>query len=257
MDGYNEKHPVHADYLGNGEFDSTGLAFEDYTRMSTVRRKLNTNRRYSAPPWAFNDDKVAKIIVSFIESRAAMGKLRKWKRDGSNTERLARAQEELNRRQPDLVSTLDKLTARYMAAMQVMDDEDLAPIGRKVEEVDTQLFTLDKVPQLLAGVVYFYWRMGLDSVETGRQIGLKPPHVRQMLHKLWHIAAALGYDVPKPVSEKYAARRAENALTLEQCDLIVALRKQGRFTVDIVKELGLDKSTGCEIVTRVFKERAA
>ena len=55
---------------------------------------------------------------------------------------------------------------------------------------------------MLAGVAYHYWRGGLNSVETGQQLGIKPPHVRQLLWRLSTTAGRLGYGPRKTIQQK-------------------------------------------------------
>jgi hypothetical protein len=262
-------YPVHADFIA-GEVVSTRLGFDDYSRMQTAEHKLNAGRRYATPPWSHNDMQIAEVIARFMEVRAMIGHPRRL--SGTSAERLAQAQQLLIKQRPELMARVDKLCREYMAAK----DTDVSRanfVSQKVEEADTQLRILESVPLVLAGCIHFYWRCGYDSVETARQLRLKPPHVRRLLHRLCLIADKLGYKTyelaPPRCSQKEkrqflsqeehtrkrrfvthaAERKLEAAGRLAQ---VIDMRKAGLFTTQIAEALGLDKATGCEVVRNLL-----
>lgn len=59
----------------------------------------------------------------------------------------------------------------------------------EIEGIDTYLrYTENGGADVVAAVVYLYYRTGLDSVGVGAELGLKPPHVRQTLWRLHQTA---------------------------------------------------------------------
>lgn len=65
--------------------------------------------------------------------------------------------------------------------------------GRKQEDYEVEIEGLDTFLRyterdggagVIAAVVYLYYRAGMDSVGVGEELGLKPPHVRQILWRL-------------------------------------------------------------------------
>lgn len=264
-----QRHPIHAEFMAGGEVKSTGVAFEDYSRMSTQFHKLNYGRRYHAPAWALNDDDIRAVITRYMESRADF----RYAQAGTDKERMERAQQKLKQKRPELVARLDRLCAQFVAAKHdglAIRAEELA---QKVEETDTQLVVLEDIHKRVAGIIYFYWRCGYNSVETGAELGLKPPHVRGILARLLVVAGKLHYAPPEVMSRPHAnnkwretqphfdfarGSRAEQQRRMErevvaagQVARVIEMRKAGKFTVDIARELGLG-ANGCAVVTRLL-----
>jgi hypothetical protein len=57
----------------------------------------------------------------------------------------------------------------------------------QIEALDTQLVTVNRMVEIVAGVVYYY-SLGCNSVQVARALAIKPPAVRQLLwrlHRTW------------------------------------------------------------------------
>lgn len=197
---------VHVDFIAGGEVTSTGIAFDDYARMSTQVRKLNAYRRGPAPAWAFNDSKLRAVIVNCIEARS-VNSIQKIDRTGTDVQRLARAQARLAGKRANLEARIDRLCRQYVAAKN-SGEQAAKELAQKVEEVDTQLRLIDNPAKYYAGVAYHYWRSGLNSVETGQQLGIKPPHVRALLWRMGKAAGQLGYDKLKTIQHRPGTKAA-------------------------------------------------
>jgi hypothetical protein len=207
-----QQSPVSAEFDGH-DFQSNGISFQDYGSMHMERHKLNPGRRITAPDWIFNDTKLRAVIVGCVEARAYGGHLETFKPTGTDAERLARAQKVLAAWRPNLEARIDKLCRAFLDAKWSGRAADEKELAQKVEEVDTQLRLIDSPAKYYAGCCYYYWRSGLNSVETGQQLGIKPPHVRCILWRMGKIAGVLGYGAPKnnPAKHRYArARTAES-----------------------------------------------
>lgn len=257
-----QRSPVNVGFIG-GEIVSTGIAFSDYDRMQTFTRKLAPGRRYDIPTWAVNDDQTCAVIARSMEGRAG---LRMRVREGTELERLTKAQRILREKEPQLVARLDRLCARFVAAKKE-GDEYARYLGIQIEGIDTQLRLLDRTAETLASVVYLYWRCGFNSVEIGEQLGIKASHVRATTYRLIEVGVELGYPAPTPITRRVehkvpadkqqraqqlkAARAAAQTLRETQRADIIRLRKKGKFTVDIARDLRLGKD-GSEIVNRVL-----
>lgn len=272
-----QRHPVNVEFCGAGEIKSSNIAFEDYARMSTQTHKLNKGRRYEAPAWALNDDSTRAVLTRYMESRANF----RYAQEGTDAERLERARLQLQKQRPELVARIDRLCAALVAAKRDGLHDAAAAISQKVEETDTQILVLEDIHKRVVGIIYLYWRVGYNSVEVGQQLGLKPPHVRGLLTRLLITAAQLGYAPPdlvtpkgevtcytrrarRTVEQQREARATQLRVAREQLrlvreeerDKIIALRKEGKFTVDIAKALGLGKD-GSIIVTRILIQAGA
>lgn len=203
-----KQHPVGAHRVVDG-WVSTGIAFEDYSRMSTQQHKASGERRLPTPQWSVNDKMLRELLVVFMEERAGFRKQQR----GDLHERLARAKVAIIGQRPRLMNIAAKLCAEYVHLKRVgarpdMGDEELnlslaqplafpnmartylelkrrRELEIEIEGIDTYLrYTANGGADVVAGIVYLYYRTGLDSVGVGTELGLKPPHVRQTLWRL-------------------------------------------------------------------------
>ena len=153
-------------------------------------------------------------------------------------ERLARAQAAVTNQRPRLFETMDKLCREYVTIKtkgldpNITDDEwnrsKLQPymvrddpaaemvfeprariddeenrkriLAVEIEGIDTYLRITEKGgADVVASIVYLYYRCEMDSVGVGSTLGLKPPHVRQTLwrlHETWNSKLAHKFAVP-------------------------------------------------------------
>jgi len=162
---------------------TTKISFEDYGRMSTHLHKPSGERRLPTPEWAANDLLLRNLLVVFIESRARVVPAPEL----SLLERLARAQRAiaLQRSQKDKVLT--RLCKRLVDLKnQGVPSEEIRALEIEIENLDTFLRTTRVAggADIVAAIVYLYYRALLDSVGVAAQLGIKPPHVRHTLWKL-------------------------------------------------------------------------
>jgi hypothetical protein len=174
------QHPVHANFIA-GEWQSTGIAFEDYSRCNTQNHKSSNERRLPTPDWAVNDAKLRELLVVHLERRAGIRK----KQPGTQAERLARATEKLKASALPMIAIIKSLNHEYVT-LKRRDPRHprLRKLEIQIENLDTQLRLITRPAEVLIGVVYYYYRARLDSVGTGLALGIKPPAVRQALLRL-------------------------------------------------------------------------
>lgn len=180
-------YPVSAEYEGNGEFSSPGIAFSDYSRMSTYSHKLERARRLETPEWALNENKLRALMINYIEDRAYQAAYAN--REGTEKERLARAVQKLSERNKLLTKTLGPLCKEYVTLKNATphSDEDLRRLRKleiAIEGTDSTIRTNAEITTRVAGVIYYYYRLGYSSVDTAAPLGMKPPAVRVMLGRL-------------------------------------------------------------------------
>jgi hypothetical protein len=163
-------------------FQSTGIDFADYGGMHTFRpSQLTAPRQTSIPEWACDDSKLRELVVAFMENRVGLEPA-----EGATLqERLARAQQELEARRPHLDALLTRLCKEYVEIKNVNPDKKyLRKLQIQIDNVDTQLLILEKTANVIVGTVYFYWRANMNSVNVAAQLGIRPPLVRKILHRL-------------------------------------------------------------------------
>jgi hypothetical protein len=194
------KHPVHAEYSADGEWQSTGISFSDYGRMSVHQHKLASCRRIETPSWAVNDSHLRELLVAFMEERAQF----RAPISGTLTERLATAQKKIIAATARLIATIDKLCARYVELKRTVPftpeiAKQATNLSRQIETLDTRLRfeSKDGGLALVCGVIYRYYRLGLDSVGVGKELFIKPPSVRQIIWRLSKTWERL-HPAPKP-----------------------------------------------------------
>lgn len=160
----------------------SGIAFEDFARMhSFTPRAPGSGRQKKTPEWAHNNTAFRGLLVYYVERRAG----RRKPQTGTHAERLARAKARLAARRPGMIATLENLCHEYVA---VKKEDPSSPRVKKLQEeienLDTVLRFNNASDAMVAGVVMHYYRLGSNSVETAAALGMKPPHVRVILHRL-------------------------------------------------------------------------
>lgn len=219
--------PVHARALADGEFETPGIAFEDYRNMHIQQRKPSWERRLPTPTWAVNDSQLRQVLAAFAAKRAYIAG---WQKKFNRTKTLAvigRAEKHIRTTLvPSLEEQLRKLCAEYMVLRKLPNPtvDDRARL-RKVEELienrDTQLIMAKRPTATAAAVVYLYYRCGLDSVGVAEHVHLKPPHIRVLCYHLNRCAEDL----------------AQNWDTRENLQRVADARNNGTSWEDIRRQL--------------------
>lgn len=191
--------PVSAQYAGSGEWRSNSLSFGDYNGCHTVSRKLFPSRRFVTPEWATNDKKLQQIIVEYLLRRATgdSKRLRARMPKGMKTvEQLRWAEQVLRERVPGLERIISELCAELVELKQRgVRHPYLQTIEALIQNHDTSIRINRNAGAVVAGVVYSYYREGLNSVAVAESLGISSPGVRQLLFRIWQVAKKLGYAV--------------------------------------------------------------
>jgi hypothetical protein len=211
------KQPVHAEYGADGEWKSTGIAFSDYARMSVQQHKLAPWRRLETPSWAVNDSQLRELLVAFMEERA----FNRAAQPGTFAERLANAQKKIIADCSELTKTIDRLCTRFVELKRTVPftpeiAKQATNLAQQIETLDTRLRfeSNDGGLAMICGVVYRYYRLGLDSVGVGKELGIKPPHCRQIVWRLSKTWEKLhpSSSTPQPTGRHLEARRKHIAI---------------------------------------------
>ena len=211
-----EQYPVSAEYTPTG-WESPGIAYEDYARMSTQQHKQSGERRLPTPQWAVNDEMLRTLLLHFMERRAYRGAVAHRKKPtGTPEERMQNAQTTIKAQRPEQIETIGRLCKLYISLPP--SDAQRFKLQIQIESLDTYLRYTEKDGGLasVASIVHLYYRAGLDSVGIGQEIGLKPPHVRQTLWRMFETAALLANDNPQFKKSKKEFERACEAFGITQ-----------------------------------------
>jgi hypothetical protein len=157
---------------------TTGISFEDYSRMETFSHKSRAERRNETPIWARNNALLISLLVRFMENRAQIAP-----GTGTDQERLERAARQRKRKLPELKRTLKKLCARYV---KLRRPKRKRVLGSEIEAIDSSIVLIKRGEAcVVLRCIYLYYRSELNSVAVSQEIGgIKPPAVRQLLWKL-------------------------------------------------------------------------
>jgi hypothetical protein len=211
-------------------WDTTGIAFGDFQNMHVARRENVQERRLCTPKWAVRDEWLRELLVVYLEERfyvrgsqlLTLGERLQRARDAAiadapkkreHVHRMVHDQAVLARtRNADMTDekayqtwaemhdgqqTFDPSYAREWIAKKRLYDLDI-----QIQNLDTDLcLTARGHAEVIASIVYLYYRLGWDSVAVAEQLQLKPPHVRQVLarlHATWTDSLACRFkEVPK------------------------------------------------------------
>jgi DNA-binding CsgD family transcriptional regulator len=215
----NMKYPVNAQYDADGQWQSTGIDFSDYARMQTQTHKLAPSRHLETPSWAVNNSELRELLVAFMEERAFSHSA--GSQTGTLTERLANAQKKIIGDCENLVKVIDRLCARYVELKRTVPftpeiAKKAISLARQIESLDTRLRfeSKDGGITLVCGIIYRYYRQGLDSVSVGKELGIKPPQCRQTLWRLSKTWEKLhpNRSKPQPTGRHLKARQKHVAI---------------------------------------------
>jgi hypothetical protein len=218
-------HPVTAASDGHGGFTSPGIAFEDFSRMSSMQRKTTGVRRLPTPKWAVNDKELQHLLTVFMEGRAGFRKhkdpLIETKKDLTKEAlqvRLERAKAKVMSRREGMFAVMKKLNEEYVRIQQQhplyeTDLIRLRQLENEIQGIDTYLrYSENGGADIVAAIVYMYYRTGMDSVGVSAELGIKPPHVRQTLWRLHRVADRIaGIKRVVPTKEEREARKLARA----------------------------------------------
>lgn len=191
------------------------ISFQDYGRMHIQRRVRAQERRLPTPKWAVTDELLRILLVTYLEERFYC-----HPPAGADLSlRLAIARQAAINYAPRKRELLDSWLDDYYRISHTnfgeIDDEQVielfislkevngqlpinAEIARnyltkkklknlevQIQNLDTDLVLTSKGhAEMIAAIVYLYYRLGWDSVTVAEELGLKSPHVRQVLARL-------------------------------------------------------------------------
>jgi hypothetical protein len=194
-------------------------------------------RQKPTPEWALNDDLLREVVVGYMECRYALKQCA-----GGLLERLARAEVAMRQQLPELNALIDRFSREYVVAD---DPERKRTLEIQVEGLDTRVRIEEKLLALVTSVAYLYHRVKMNSVGVAEELGIKPPHVRQILYRLNIIAERIkGGTLYVRKSTGGAHRKIKWDLTLA-----LSLREAGLTHRQIGARLGVS----CSSITRGFQ----
>lgn len=223
----------------------TGISFQDYGRMHVMRRARVQERRLPTPLWAIRDEWLRILLVTYLEERfyckPPVGQTLTVRLDLARRSALyyaPRKRELLDQWLDDyhviaktrlgglsdeqvleaflgLREVKGQLPIDVEVARNYMTSKKLRDLEIQIQNIDTDLVLTEKGhAEVIVAVVYLYYRLGWDSVTVAEQLGLKSPHVRQVLarlHGTWRSSLSHLEGGKEPVEEQYPGGSAQGA----------------------------------------------
>ena len=247
-------HPVAATYHGAQEgWTSTKIAHEDFARMATYTRVPAPGRRFATPSWAVNDAELSELLVFSIMLRAGFRNQIAYENE-TVAERLTRAENKLQEKRPDILADLQRLCARYVEEKRQPkpDADKVHSLEILIANRDTMLHMIDAgCARIILGVVYHYYRRGLNSLQVAEEIGFRHCHVRQILYRLHEDWLNLKGIEPERLTQRYRPFEGHDYTVNDEHVFI--LRSRGLRNLAIACRLGIPVFEVRKALTRIKK----
>lgn len=211
----------------------TNISFSDYERMHLLRRVRTQSRRIETPSWVFNDSELRRVILAYCERRFSIRR----KPGASDLQRLAAIRKRAGDEAKTLASRMERFLHEYRETRKRGDARRLEILQVEIQNLDSSIMVLRRLPEVATGVIHFYYRLGYDSVLTGEELHMRPPAVRQML---WKIVRAA--NPPGPRARPRAGRPARR-WTMERLAALKAAHQAGRTWNEIADELEIPRGS--------------
>lgn len=203
------------------------ISYQDKESMQVFSHKLAPGRQLPVPVWAMRKDWLCELLVAFMENRLSI------QPRGTLDERRSRIHDATLAVLPRLNSTLDKLNLEYVEAQRNgAPRKRLKELEIEIEALDTQIrISANGGLAVPTAVAYLYFSVGYSSVEVGERLGIKPPHVRELLWRMRRVWAEKfnedGTQKPCTVAAKFDRNKAAD------------MRRAGMYYSQIAADLGV------------------
>src|SRR6266550_927302 len=210
------------------------LAYSDLKHMHIHRvADLTKGRRLPVPSWATSDEQLRSVILKCLENRFSVRN-----QQGTPSERLDRCRRAAQRvasakreRLDAYIQQFRALSENKLASLTERNYEQLFceslagkgttarldALEKQVRILDGETFVTERAPELLAAVLYQYFRLGLNSPSVAENLGLTPWQIRQIIFRARKVAQREG-------PAKRRKRRSE-WLTLQKAEEIRRLSR--------------------------------
>jgi hypothetical protein len=185
---------VSARYTPQG-WETTGISFDNYRTMHSMRRERVQERRLETPTWATNDTELREVILKFCERRFYLDEGHRGHVPGLSQEgRLGR------------IRQIERLHAKrcerqyheHLEKYKSLPEERKAKFSIQLRNADMQVHLYKRGTAAMAtAIVYLYYRLGYDSVTVAETLHLNSPLIRQFLARLNNAATGTYYIMPK------------------------------------------------------------
>jgi hypothetical protein len=218
--------PVDAEYTSEG-WTSTGLAFEDYERMSSRASSVPLRHRRWTPAFAASDEKLRRVLLHrawmYVHGAKAISTPADYK-------------------------AID--AAATKKALELSKVHFINCPAHKRAENDAHMAAVRKAGSYLAlqnAIAYRAWRLGQDSVAIGESLGMSPQAIRVNIQRLCNAARDLDYET-FPRHHSLGKPRGTSTIILtgkmDVSSRIITLYKTGKNVSQIAQAIGYPKGHG-------------
>jgi hypothetical protein len=183
-------------FQNRGHFlKSSRLAWSDMSRLHFEKvGDKKPGRKRPTPLWAVRTDLTREVILSYVENRVFA-----TNRSGSLQDRLQRCREKILSALPAKRELLQKRIATYrkLADSPRTDPMTLREHEREIQNLDTEIAIMPKLPEVVNAVVFYYHRLCWNSPSVAESLGLRAPHVRQLLFRMDKVAQRIWPEAPR------------------------------------------------------------
>jgi hypothetical protein len=180
-------------------WDTTGIAFSDLQlSMHVQRRQKVRERRLETPKWAVNDTELLAVVLNLCERRLYLKPDPSVVTDKQRAARIRKTELEFceKRWKPLLRKMYDRLKDETDPYLKTK-------LSEQIQNVDSCIMMARRSSiAVMVAVVYFYYRNGWDSVKVGEELKLHPPHVRQILARLYWNGVKGAFNYEQRVAER-------------------------------------------------------
>jgi hypothetical protein len=167
--------PVSAHRTADGDFESTGIGYDDLRAMQTDDTPYRRIKKW-IPPFAMNTAQLQYVL-----------RVRGWTMAYGGTRQF-------NPAIP--YALLDAAaTARVLRPIKIVKDDPDEKQKRMHEAHVAAVRRAGTYLSLQAAIAYRAWREEQNSIEIAESLGITPVTVRASLDRMKNIARSLGYDV--------------------------------------------------------------
>jgi hypothetical protein len=180
----------------------TGIDFQSFEKMH-IRRvaDLRKGRRCPVPDWAHSDSGLQTALIHYLESRLY---IKPNPSDDLKT-RLAQCREKAKVLASPLKQRVELWIKNFRAVVdreyheaepRIYEriflatlrgegpDKVLQHCSQNVSNFDSELYTQEKLAEIVLSALFLYYRMGWNSPSIASELGTKAPHIRQIIHRV-------------------------------------------------------------------------
>jgi hypothetical protein len=223
---------ISATFAGGSDWESTGIAFEDYTRCTT---RTHVKDRVSTPAWAQSPEKVSRVLAMRLRQQAGGSQnVNPWTLPTDREALLALESDAWNCLRGYIDSGAHNATA-FITSL-----ECYAKNGG--------------ILKFLSKLIYYRLQQGWTSTATAQHLGIRPEAVRHHCHNLNRVAKRLWpaqpeLHLPQHWSQKYAVKPflspdMEPQQVVDKRSRPPVTRRYGRWKNNLVDTVVLLKQAG-------------